>query len=152
MVSAASGVPAHHLGFTTDNPASEGAIARADARLDKRAEDRQEQFDLGLLELADLCVLWRDGELPPPKAGIRSLWTPVGTVAPGAAADRATKMIAAGVLDPSWDFTLEQFGLDDDEIRRVQKDRRRSAGRGVLEALRDRAATPPAPVTDDVGV
>lgn len=140
MVSAASGVPAHHLGFTTDNPASEGAIARADARLDKRAEDRQEQFDLGLLELADLCVLWRDGELPPPEARIRSLWTPVGTVAPGAAADRASKMIAAGVLDPSWDFTLEQFGLDDDEIRRVQKDRLRSAGRSAIASLGQAAA------------
>ncbi len=135
MVSSASGVPAHHLGFTTDNPASEGAIARADARLDKRAEDRQQQFDLGLLELAELCVLWRDGELPPEDAKIRSLWTPVGTVAPGAAADRAVKMISAGSLDPAWDFTLEQFGLDDDEIRRVRQERLRSTGQSALVAL-----------------
>jgi hypothetical protein len=135
LVSAATGVPAHHLGFTTDNPASEGAIKRADERLDKRSEDRQEQFDLGLLELAELCVLWRDGELPAPEAGISSQWVPVSTVAPGAAADRATKMIAAGVLDPSWDFTLEQFGLSDDEITRVRRERLRGNGRSAISTL-----------------
>lgn len=138
MVSSASGVPAHHLGFTTDNPASEGAIARADARLDKRAEDRQGQFNLGLVELAQLCVLWRDGELPPTE--IRSLWTPVGTVAPGAAADRAAKMLAAGVIRPEWDFTLEQFGLDDDEIRRVRQEQRRGSGSTALRAITEAAA------------
>lgn len=140
MVSAASGVPAHHLGFTTDNPASEGAIARADGRLDKRAEDRQDQFDLALLELADVCVLWRDGELPPVDAGIRSRWVPVGTVAPGAAADRAVKMIAAGVLDPTSDFTLAQFGLSDDEISQVRTEKVRAGGRASIATLSAAAA------------
>lgn len=148
MVSAASGVPAHHLGFTTDNPASEGAIARADARLDQRAEDRQGQYDLGLQDLGELALLWRDGEVPPET--VHSLWTPVGIVSPGAQADRAGKMVSAGVLDPSWDFTLEQYGLDDDEIRRVQIERRRSGGSAALAAILESAAGainggPPAP-------
>lgn len=134
MVSAATGVPAHHLGFTTDNPASEGAIRRADARLDKRAEKRQQQFNLALIELGELVTLWRDGDLPPPGA-VRSRWAPVETPSPGAQADRASKMIAAGVLEPTWDFTLEQFGLSDDEIRQVQAERRRSGGSAALRAI-----------------
>ncbi len=134
LVSSATGIPAHHLGFTTDNPASEGAIARADARLDKRAEDRQDQFDLGLLELADLCALWGTGELPE-RGSVRSLWTPVATVAPGAAADRASKMLAAQVITPEMDFTLEQFGLADDEIERVKSERLRLAGRSNISNL-----------------
>lgn len=133
-ISASSGVPATHFGFATDNPASADAIQRADARLDKRAVRRQKIYNLGLVELGEIVCLWRDGELPPP-GSIKSLWTPVSLVAPGAAADRASKMIAAGVLDPSWDFTLEQFGLTDEEIERVQQERLRGAGRSNIANL-----------------
>lgn len=136
MVSAASGVPATHLGFSTDNPASADAIQRADMRLDKRAIRRQGQYDLGLIELGELVCLWRDGELPPAGA-VQSRWLPVTMVAPGAAADRATKMISAGVLDPTWDFTLQQFGLTDDEIVEVQRERRLTGGSSVLDRLRN---------------
>lgn len=138
-ISASSGIPATHFGFATDNPASADAIQRADVRIDKRAVRRQRQYDLGLVELGELCVLWRDGELPPPGA-IKSRWTPVSLVAPGAAADRATKMIAAGVLDPTWDFTLQQFGLTDDEIAEVGNERRRTGGSVALRAITDAVA------------
>lgn len=140
LMSSTTGIPAHHLGFTTDNPASEGAIKRADERLDKRSEDRQDQFDLGLLELADLCVLWSTGDLPDPDAEIESSWVPVATVAPGAQADRAGKMIASGALDPSWDFTLEQYGLTDEEIRRVKRERLRMGTRSAVDRLAAAAA------------
>lgn len=139
MVSAASGLPATHLGFNTDNPASAEAIQRADGRLDSRAERRQKHYDLGLIELGELMVLWRDGELPPLGA-VQSRWLPVTMTAPGAAADRATKMIGSGVLQPDWDFTLEQFGLSDEEIKRVQSERRRAGGSAALEQILARAA------------
>lgn len=139
MISAATGIPAHHLGFTTDNPASEGAIRRADARLDKRAENRIKQFDVGLIEAGELVVLWRDGELPPAGA-VKSLWEDVTTPTPGAAADRAAKMLDAGVITADMDFTLEQYGLSDDEIARVRQERRRSGGSAALRAITDAAA------------
>jgi hypothetical protein len=125
LISAATGIPATHLGFATDNPASEGAIERADMRLDKRAVRRQGQYDLGLVELGELAVLWRDGDLPE-RGKVRSLWVDPSQPSPGARADRAGKMVAAGVLDPRWDFTLEQYGLSDDEIRRVRDERART--------------------------
>jgi hypothetical protein len=133
-ISASSGIPATHFGFATDNPASADAIQRADARLDKRAVRRQKNYDLGLVEIGELVCLWRDGELPPPGL-VKSRWTPVSLVAPGAAADRATKMIAAGVLDPTWDFTLEQFGLTDEEIIQVRNERRRTGGSLALDQI-----------------
>lgn len=133
-ISASSGIPATHFGFATDNPASADAIQRADVRIDKRAVRRQRQYDLGLVTLGENCLLWRDGELPAP-GSVKSRWTPVSLVAPGAAADRATKMISAGVLDPGWDFTLEQFGLTDDEIERVKQERLRNAGRSSMTSL-----------------
>lgn len=150
-ISASSGIPATHFGFATDNPASADAIQRADVRIDKRAIRRQKNYDLGLVELGELVVLWRDGVLPEP-GSIKSRWTPVSLVAPGAAADRATKMIAAGVLDPTWDFTLGQFGLDDDEIIEVQNERRRSGGSAALRAITDAAAAGRPVVTIDAPV
>ncbi len=148
-ISASSGIPATHFGFATDNPASADAIQRADVRLDKRAVRRQKIYNLGLVDLGENVVLWRDGELPP-SGSVKSLWTPVALVAPGAAADRASKMIAAGVLDPSWDFTLEQFGLDDDEIERVRIERRKAQGGSVLDRLR--AATEATDASGDTAV
>ena len=122
LISAATGIPASHLGFASDNPASADAIERADARLDKRAIRRQRQYDLGLVELGQLAVLWRDGSLPDLDK-VKSLWVDPSAPSPGARADRAGKMVAAKVLSPEWDFTLEQYGLSDEEIARVRKER-----------------------------
>lgn len=121
-VSAATGLPATHLGFATDNPSSADAIRQANGRLDRRAGRRHRQYDLGLVDLGETVCLWRDGRLPE-RGSVASLWESTSEASPGAAADRAVKMIAAGVLDPTWDFTLEQFGLRDDEIRRVKAER-----------------------------
>jgi hypothetical protein len=155
MISAATGIPATHLGFTTDNPASADAIQRADMRLDKRAIRRQSQYDLGLVDLGELCILWRDGELPEPGT-VQSLWVDPSTPTPAASADRAVKMIAAGALSPDWDFTLEQFGLSDMEIARVRQERLRTSGRSAIatlataaDAARAAAVAPAGPVVPD---
>lgn len=134
LISASSGIPVTHFGFATDNPASSDAIDRADKRINTRTKRRIGQFDLGLLELANIVTLWRTAELPP-AGSVRSLWVDPAKLSPNAAADRASKMIAAGSLDPSWDFTLEQFGLDDDEIERVRQERLRVAGRTAMGRL-----------------
>lgn len=135
MVSSATGIPATHLGFATDNPTSADAIAKADRRMDKRAVRRQRQYDLGLVELGELCMLWAEDGAAPENGVVQSLWDDPGALTPSAAADRATKMIAAEVLQPEWDFTLEQFGLSDAEIQRVQRERRRSGGSAALRAI-----------------
>jgi hypothetical protein len=148
MLSAATGISANHLGFGSDNPSSADAIRQADGRLNKRAARRHSHYDLGLIELGNLSVLWRDGSMP--DETIRSLWVDPATPTPAAQADRAVKMISAGVLDPSWNFTLEQFGLSDEEILRVQQERRRTGGSAALDAVLARVAgdVTATPVTD----
>jgi hypothetical protein len=155
MISSATGVPATHLGFTTDNPTSADAIARADLRLDKRAKRRHRFYDLGLIDLGETAYLWRESELPKPRS-VNSLWVDPSTPTPAASADRAVKMIASGVLDPTWDYTMEQFGMNDEDIARVKKERQRTEGRRRLAKIAD-AARPPAttttpPETTDVTV
>lgn len=145
FVSAASGVSASHLGFGSDNPSSAEAIQRADMRIDKRAIRRQRQYDQGLVDLGENVVLWRDGELPP-RGAVQSLWTPVAMTSPGAQADRATKAIAAQVLDPSWDITARQFGFDEREVVEIRRERRRTGPSAALRAVTEAAAARPAAV------
>jgi SPP1 Gp6-like portal protein len=140
MISASSGVPATHLGFTTDNPASADAIREANSRLDKRAIRRHLQYDLGLRELGVLAVLWRDGELPP--AGvIGSRWGDPSTPTPAAAADRMVKLVGAGLVPADSDVALEHAGFSETDIARIKADRRRAAARDTIRRLTAAADT-----------
>jgi hypothetical protein len=146
MASSASGVPAHHFGFTTDNPASADAIREANGRLDKRSVKRCQGYDQGLTNLGENVVLWRDGLLPV-AGSVRSRWSDPSTPTPAAAADRAQKLVAAGILPADSDVTLEELGFSDDQIRRIRVDRARAAGRVAVAnlgaaAAAARAATP----------
>jgi hypothetical protein len=139
MASSASGVPAHHFGFTTDNPASADAIREANGRLDKRSVKRCQGYDQGLTNLGENVVLWRDGLLPV-AGSVRSRWSDPSTPTPAAAADRAQKLVAAGILPADSDVTLEELGFSDDQIRRIRVDRARAAGRVAVANLGAAAA------------
>jgi hypothetical protein len=123
MISASSGVPSTHLGFTTDNPASADAIARADGRLDRRASRRGRMYNLGLDELGELIVLWRDGSLP--ETGLaRSWWADPASPTPAATADEVVKLTAAmvnGVPIMPLRMARERLGWDAEQIRRAEE-------------------------------
>lgn len=107
--------------------------------MDKRAIRRRGPYDMGVIELGEVSVLWRDGELPPP-GSVRSLWGDPSTPTPAAAADRAVKLVGAGVLPPDSDVTLEQLGFSDTDIQRIRQDRLRAAGRSAIAGLAQSAA------------
>src|SRR5690349_945955 len=64
LIAAEAAIPAHYLGFQTDNPASADAIRAGEARLVKRAERRQTAFGRSWLEVARLALLVRDRAVP----------------------------------------------------------------------------------------
>ena len=147
LLATEAGLPVTYLGFQSDNPASADAIRAMEARLVKRAERRQVGFGRTWLEVARLALLVRDGEVPPDfYQRVSNRWRDAATPTRSAAADETTKYIAAGVLPPDSTVTYDRMGLNPAEQRQLAADKRRQAGRGVLEALRDRAGTPPAPV------
>ncbi|MGL5910677.1 MAG: phage portal protein [Phycicoccus sp.] len=121
MISAASGVPATHLGFATDNPTSADAIREANSRLDKRAVRRRSEADRGLVDVARTVLLWRDGKLPEPGA-VRCRWSDPSTPTPAAASDRAQKLIASGTFTPRGRVTLDELGLDDTKQQQLADD------------------------------
>lgn len=137
-VASEAGIPTTYFGIDTANPASADAIRAAEARLVKRAERRQASFGRSWLEVGRLALLVRDGELPDSfDASISTKWRDAATPTRAASADEATKLIASGVLPPDSSVTYDRVGLSPAEQRQVAADKRRTAGRGVLDALRN---------------
>jgi hypothetical protein len=142
MISASSGVPASHLGFGTDNPASADAIRESNSRLDRRTVRRSQDFTQGTQELAYVILLWRDGVAPDPRS-FQSLWGDPSTPTPAAAADRTVKLVSIGVLPVDSDVTLEGLGFSETDIARLAVDRRRAEAKAALAAIAASASALP---------
>ena len=147
MVSASSGVPAAHLGFSTDNPASADAIRESNSRLDRRTVRRSQDFTQGTQEVGFVSLLWRDGVAPDPRS-FSSMWGDPSTPTPAAAADRAVKLVSIGVLPVDSDVTLEGLGFSETDIARLAVDRRRAEAKAALAAIAASAAAVPAAPAD----
>jgi hypothetical protein len=142
-VAAEAGIPTTYFGIDTANPASADAIRAQESRLVKRAERRQASFGRSWLEVGRVALLVRDGAVPDTyDASVATKWRDAATPTRAASADEATKLIASGVLPPDSSVTYDRVGLSPAEQRQVAADKRRSAGRGVLEALRGAADVP----------
>lgn len=150
LLAAEAGIPPAYLGFQTDNPASADAIRAGEARLVKRAERRQTVFGRAWVEVGRLALLVRDGSVPDVfDESVSVKWRDAATPTRAAAADEATKLIASGVLPADSTVTYDRVGLSPAEQRQVSADKRREAGRAVLNRV---AAAPVAPVTPNAPV
>ena len=90
-----------------------------------------------------MALLVRDGEVPETyDDSVTTKWRDAATPTRAASADEATKLIASGVLPADSSVTYDRVGLSPAEQRQVAADKRRTAGRGVLEALRGAADVP----------
>jgi hypothetical protein len=136
LLAAEAGIPPTYLGFQTDNPASADAIRAGEARLIKRAERRQASFGRAWREVGRLSLLVRDGEVPEDyDSRVSVSWRDAATPTRAAAADEATKLVAAEILPSDSSVTYDRVGLSPDEQQRVQTDKRQQAGRQVIRAL-----------------
>lgn len=135
LLSAEAGMPVSYLGYASDNPASADAIRAGEARLVKRAERRQTVFGAAWLEAARLALLVRDGEIPAAFSDVSVRWRDPSTPTRAAAADEAVKLVGSGVLAADSTVTYDRIGLDPDEQRQVDADKRRAAGRALLDQL-----------------
>lgn len=137
LLAAESGMPAPYLGFVTDNPASADSIRQQEYRLVKRAERRQTSFGLAWREVAYLALLLRDGSVDPEafrQVGVK--WRDASTPTRAAAADEATKLIAAQVLQPDSSVTYDRIGLSQQEQDQLERERQRSSVTDLISGLR----------------
>lgn len=137
LLAAESGLPAPYLGFVTDNPASADSIRQQEYRLVKRAERRQTSFGLAWREVAYLALLLRDGSVDPEafrQVGVK--WRDASTPTRAAAADEATKLIAAQVLPADSSVTYDRIGLSQQEQDQLERERQRSSVTDLISGLR----------------
>lgn len=141
LLAAEAGIPTAYLGIHTDNPSSADAIRAGEARLVKRAERRQATFGRAWLEVGRLALLVRDGRVPDDFANVTTRWRDAATPTRAAAADEALKLTQGDnpILPADSTVTYDRIGLSPAEQRQVAADKRREAGRGVLDALRQAA-------------
>jgi hypothetical protein len=151
LLAAEAGIPAAYLGFQTDNPASADAIRAGEARLVKRAERRQATFGRAWREVGRLALLMRDGTIPDTyDTQVVAKWRDASTPTRAAAADEASKLVAAGVLPADSSVTMDRIGLSPAEQQTVAVERRRSLTAGLVDKLTSTPlppVQPPAPGT-----
>lgn len=116
QISAVSGLPAHYLGISHDNPASADALRASEASLTARAEARQAQFGRSWEDVARLIVGVRDGA-DPTTVDVRVSWADAATRSVAQEADAITKLYAAGLLPAS--YALKRLGYTDAEITEI---------------------------------
>lgn len=111
LVSAQSGVPAAYLGFVSDNPTSADAIRASEARLVKKAEDRQRAFGQALRELAALLRVALGG-VP---VAVSPVWRDASTPTLAATMDAMVKAVQAKILPPGSEVVLDRIGVAPEE-------------------------------------
>ncbi|TMS50969.1 phage portal protein [Mycobacterium sp. DBP42] len=124
QISAVSGLPAHYLGISHDNPASADALRASEASLTARAEARQAQFGRSWEDVARLVVAVRDGA-DPLRVDCRVQWADAATRSVAQEADAVTKLFAANLLPAS--YALKRLGYSDDEVAAIRAARRAEA-------------------------
>lgn len=92
------GLPPHYLGYSTENPASADAIRSSEARLIKRAERHQRTFG-GSWEQTMRIALAMIGRDPSEANRLETVWRDASTPTASAVADRAVKLVQAGIID-----------------------------------------------------
>lgn len=123
-IAAVSSLPGHLLGLHADQPASADAIRSAESGLVTRALARQRTFATAWAEVVRLIVAVRDGT-DTTRLPVEVLWADPETRTPAQAADRAAKLVGAGVLPV--DAALADLGYTPEQIDRVRQMRRQGA-------------------------
>jgi len=139
LLSAEASIPAHYLGFVTDNPTSADAIRQGEARLVKRAERRQRMFGRAWTEVARLCMLVRDGSIPSDFVAVRPDWASAATPTDAADADRVVKLIAANVLQPNSPVTWNELGYSPQVQKQLELDSQKATVTDLIAAVRPAA-------------
>jgi hypothetical protein len=143
VMASITGLPASYLGKSTDNPASADAIRMSTDRLVQRAKRRQRSYEGAWEAAMRLALAFRDGAAPDRATQIETIWRNPEIPTPGATTDAVTKQIQAGYLPAESDVGGEKLGYTPLQRRRIEKERRRTAGEQALSAVLNRTQTGP---------
>ncbi|MEE6288627.1 phage portal protein [Georgenia sp. MJ173] len=124
QIEAVSGLPAHYVGITSNQPPSADALRAAEASLTARAEQKQQTFGRAWERVAALAHAVRTGT-DPTTVDMRVQWADPATRSVAQEADAVVKLFQSGLLPAT--YALAKLGYSDDEIRDIRADRRAEA-------------------------
>jgi hypothetical protein len=151
LFSGETSIPLSSLGVSDmSNPTSADSYIASREDLIAEAEGATDDWSPSLrrMILRALAIQNGSNEIPTEWQSIAPKWRSPIYVSRAAAADAGLKQLQAVPWLADTEVGLELLGLDEQQIKRAQAERRRAAGRGVLDALRQRAAVPEAPVVN----
>lgn len=119
VVAAEAAIPPSYLGFVTDNPTSADAIRQNEARLIKRAERRQVQFDNPWGEVAQLSQMALGVE---PDPSVRMKWAEASTPTFAATTDAIMKQMQVQILPAGSAVALDKLGYSEDDKRTIERE------------------------------
>ena len=158
LFSGETSIPLTSLGVSDlSNPTSADSYIASREDLIAEAEGATDDWSPSLRRMILRALAIQNGTdtIPAEWQSIAPKWRSPVYLSRAAAADAGLKQMQAIPWLADTEVGLELLGLDDQQIKRAMAEKRRAAGRGVLDALRTRAAVPEAPVppvTDDDGV
>lgn len=118
QLAAIAALPPHYVGLSAENnPASAEAIRSAEASLVTRARRRQRIWGGAWEDVMRLAVHVRDGVTPTNLSELETVWANPETRTIAQAADAATKLYTAGVIDRR--AALEDIGYTPAQIDRM---------------------------------
>lgn len=141
-------IPISSLGISTDaNPTSAEAYHASRDDLISEAEGTMDDWSPAWQRTALRALSMLNGwdEPPPQVRGLQPKWRAADMPSRAAAADAAAKTLDKFPWLAETEVGLELYGFDDNFIRRAMAEKRRQAGRGVLDALRSAAGQVAAP-------
>jgi hypothetical protein len=124
QMQAVSGLPAHYVGVTSNQPPSADALRAAEASLTARAEQRQQVFGRAWEDVAKLAHAVRTG-LDAQRLNIRVTWADPATRSLAQEADAVVKLFQTGLLPAS--YALARLGYSEDEVKAIRTARRAEA-------------------------
>lgn len=158
LFSGETSIPLTSLGVSDlSNPTSADSYIASREDLIAEAEGATDDWSPSLRRMMLRALAIQNGmdTIPAEWQSIEPKWRSPIYLSRAAAADAGLKQMQAVPWLAETEVGLELLGLDEQQVQRAMAEKRRAAGRGVLNALRQRAAVPEAPVppvTDDDGV
>lgn len=141
MFSGETGIPLGELGLIGDaNPTSAEALQVAKDDLIAEAENTMDGWAPDISSATTRALRMLNGDDVPADLDVRPIVRNPMHVSRAAAADAGSKVIDKFPWLAETEVGLELSGLTADQIRRAQAERRRIAGRTVLERLAERRA------------
>ena len=133
LVSGLSGVPASHLGFHTDNPASADAIRASEARLVKKCERKAKAWSGSWEQVMRLVRRIQTGEWDESLRQMEAVWRDPATPTQAQKADAVVKLHGAGILptEAAW----EDLGYSPERRKKLREQRSSEASDPIASAL-----------------